>query len=199
MNITPCGKYRRYVNTESALRHIRGHLSSEMTLSKLVAEKPDLHKGKVTTFVPLTLNPERLLNFNVGHIASVKGLPHQCFVEYLTAFLNEDRHHVCVFEDAVMKPDQVPQTEREVMYTYQGEVYFVLHRDNVNSVDVSGLVLHVDYIWHFVGVFTSLAREQIEGLSNKTLTLDRLQSFADRAQIVSVSAYDGEGYLLLHI
>jgi hypothetical protein len=115
----------------------------------------------------------------------------------IRSFLGQ-RGSCCIFEDAKSRPtDPWIQSEDGRIKNLDDEVYYVLDEKDANDEEkIARTVRDAQSGWHFVGVMSLPPRNGRLSGGGRNLSADDLRALAERAVVILVGAYDGEGYLV---
>jgi len=102
----------------------------------------------------------------------------------------------CIFDEVTLDPDDSSLEEfyeKKSVYLYKNEIIYVVREPNKNHEFISDCIWNSFSFWHSVGVLTDA--DCFETDSN-ILSLDDIQAICKNAEMILISAYDGEAYVL---
>lgn len=214
------GYHEIILDNSKTLPYLHKCLSYGHTLSKVILDNIDIDSGLISTSLPYDTNEENIYNFKYGGIVPEKSpqtdsqnantkeenqtswVPirsiTQPVVDIIRDFVNRDAERICIFEDALAKSTDSKMDEyKSLIRTYQHEVY---HLVNIERADDQSIRETIDWAYSFwppmIRILTSLPEKIHNKLIELELTLDLLELVGQRVEMVIVSAYDGEGYLI---
>jgi hypothetical protein len=203
------------VGTEG-LNYIKDRLAEGNSLSQALLNSRDLASGKVTTYLPAAISDREAKQFSTGGklriprrlsvTLAIRGSNWRIepkpnldtyIVKMIRSFLGQ-RGSCCIFEDAKSRPtDPWIQSEDGRIKNLDDEVYYVLDEKDANDEEkIARTVRDAQSGWHFVGVMSLPPRNGRLSGGGRNLSADDLRALAERAVVILVGAYDGEGYLV---
>ena len=214
-------KYKEIILGYTAIGYIRECLSYGLTLSKYISESVDLDTGQVMTAFPEDANLRTIYKLEYGGILPtlpesewhrVTGkdgsesiiVPKYPFTSYVVftirSFLESDTERICIFEDAVARPnDSALKRRKSHFVTLQDEVYDLLTKRESSDRDIEQAIKETGYDHPpLICAMTSLPCEEHGFLARQEITSEILRVLAERTEKIIVGAYDGEGYLIWH-
>ena len=215
--------YKEITLGPEAVDYVRDRLVTGKTLAKLLLDRGDLDKGKITAFLPTDADLSKVNNFSRGGVlpappletyhhyttpdgtktvmAPVPGTSNQ-LAAMVQEFLNRSDKRIGLFESAVAKPTDgflsTPNAKDLRVLSFQGNVYYLLkHQDNSEKIEKT---LRYAKSFRALGVLVHLSKDKFlpfgEDSVPKELTLDELKVLAEETEKMIIGAYDGEGYLI---
>lgn len=203
-----------------ATEYIRKCLDDRNTLARYLLQKLDLGRGRVVTFLPSDVTAEAAKQFTTGgklpmppesqwRYAEGEGskwtmvpIPDtdSYLVAIIEAFLSAKEGRVCIFEDALSRPnDPILSRSAARLLTFHNEVYHFLSGRAVKSSQIRQTIRQAKSIPLFIGALTSVPEKSSFSHKARKITItsdERLRGLAARSEKIVVGAYDGEGYLI---
>ena len=216
--------YKEITLGPEAVDYVRDRLVKEKTLAKLLLDRGDLDKGKITAFLPTDADLSKVSDFSRGGVlpapppetyhhyttpdgtktvmAPVPGTSNQ-LAAMVQEFLNRSDKRIGLFESAVAKPTDgflsTPKAKDLRVMTFQEDVYYLLKANDDREMIHKTLQYAKSYL--VLGVLVHLTDKDKflfldEDSLRKELTLDQLKVLANQTEKIIIGAYDGEGYLI---
>jgi hypothetical protein len=187
------GRLKEYRLGPGALDYIRATLADGKTLSKLLLELP-LEDGQVVTYLPSGVRATARHHYNVGGVAK-RSQTEPYVLNVITAFLQGPPNRVAVFEDALARPsDPVLRSTKVPFVYYDGDVYYFLTSERATPDLISNAV-RTATSYRFVCMLSDAAEEH-NAKPGTEVSLESLKAIAHAAQLILVSAYDGESVVI---
>ena len=175
------------LNNSDAMRYIRACLSQGNVMSEQLLAVP-LEQGTITTFLPVTTQPEMVKNFEVGGVTT-KQQTYQVLVELMSAYFQKHKNGVAIFEAIEQRGDPCLSGSTSRFVTHENELYYIVSNDEYNIKKVEN-TLKAARSYPFIGIITS------HRLNSNQLTIAELKEMAINVDYILVGAYDDEGTLI---
>jgi hypothetical protein len=207
---------RKFHLNSGALEYIIECLEHGHTLARFLLETQDLLSGTVFTFADQNINPGQLMDFKRGGIVPANGVRRYISandgsrylmvaksntVNELTSvtrdYLRAHPSNICIFEDPLASSSDPLDFSFEIdCLIYNEEVYYSLERSDSENDKVLNTINEANSSL-LIGVMTKSPEFFVQPSNNKkNITVSNLESFAAKAEIIVVGAYDGEGFLI---
>lgn len=213
--------YKEITLGPEAIDYITGRLAEGKTLAKFLLDRADLNKGRVTTFLPSSVDLSKINHFSRGGVLPTPPpethrqnttpdgtrtvmVPTPDTSTHLAAmiqeFLEQGDARICLFESAVAKPTDgflsTANAKDLRVLTLQENVYYLLkQQDDREKIEKT---LRYAKSFRVLGVLVHLSKDKFldEDSVRKELTLDELKVLAEETEEIIIGAYDSEGYLI---
>lgn len=197
-----------------ALGYIKESLSGERLLSKTLRERLAIDSGRVRTYLPFDSSLEELNQFEHGGKLpeSAERIPlsgggyfvatpnlDDFLVPKIQEHLRIDSHSFCVFDDALLSPEDPAMTLHPEVHTFvcADTVCHYLGSADANSPGLIRLTLRFSSCGgppYFLGCAGRLSSAS-PPMEKNILTTD-LDRLAECTDTLFLGAYDGEGFLV---
>jgi hypothetical protein len=215
-------EYREIIlNNSKTLPYIKKCLLSGHTLSKTIIENISLENSWTSTWFPTDGNEENLYNFKYGGIIPEppKSEWHKSIgkegnkaiwvpirsvivpiINTIRIFVSEDERRICFFDDTLAKSTDSGLSEYSTLLkTYNNEVYHLINRERSTDKEIHETINWTYSFWPpIIGILTSLPDFLQRDIDEKQITVEIIETAGKRTEMIIVSAYDGEGYLIWH-
>jgi hypothetical protein len=200
--------------SSTSLDYIKEQLSIGHTLCRIIMSTCDLELGSAVTFMPTGVSLERAHEFTTGGklatpdpsawvplpgggVAVPTPSTLNILPEKVHKYLQAGTNRVWVFEDFNASPSDPAMKKISSRYVALGnEVYYPLDH-NSNEEAIREAADQAYSFVSFVGVGARLSPSDAERLSRvKEIEESDLQRLVSGVDLLTVGAYDGEGFLL---
>lgn len=178
---------------ERAHSFIKDELKNGNLLAQFLGELKSFDEGQVTSFLPISLAPEKIQDFGRSIFLDT-GLrlgkhAEQKVEEFITAYLRKDKSLCFVAETYYHYPkDQAFLDNLAIPYfVFEDQVYFCL----TESSSTLHQVLHSARDYPFVSCLSSVQYTQM------SVNREFIQELSECARFIIVKAFDAEGYYLV--
>jgi hypothetical protein len=205
----------------SGIEFVRARLGWNRALARAVSAYHDLDAARVVTHLPAgTLNTrgmERVLRFSEsilleqpprvqtpargGGTAWVQEVPSldPLLTTIIASWLSASTNRAVVFEEALLDASGVRQSAPETRYvTHDDEAYYLLTRSQIEIPAIETALREATWL-HGLGFFTSLPEGVDVPVTGACVTVDLLNSLAQRTKQLVLDAYDAEGFVLCNL
>ena len=185
--------YREVVLGDFALQWAAQWLANRPTLSQEVLKKFD-GRGIIRTCLPPTVNARSVEDIDSGFVPDVsprEALP--WLVRMIRAFLLEDRHHLCVFEDP-MDDTHVDWPGVSLLTFRDEEVYYYVDGNRADGKSIRTGIQATGSACGASGFLTRVPDGWNPAL--RELSHDQIRQMAEATTMVFMDAYDDTGYIL---
>ncbi len=194
-------KCNRFTLGEAGIAYIYECLKYGKNLGRLLSTVVNREHSRVTALVPPDIDFEKMPNLMSdfrGYVTQIGGTL-TCLVELTQEFLLEDPNHVCIIEDTIIRREDRVISSLDLPILFLGsDVYYFLsteHRDDLEGIRKTLATLDAHRV---TGVMTSLPTGRNPLEDRQEITSKDVNEFAERAQMIVIDAYDGQGYLIWH-
>lgn len=205
---------------KEAVDYITSSLEDLRDMNKALAQyllELPLEEGNVISYLSAESNKEARLDFKTGgiitdettkkHVIETNGqhilmesVPNQNtrqkLIELIFAFMQESNNNYLIMENTNFSPDAPFVSKiKEPFFTYKNSLFHFISSHYSNEKTIDTVVRIAGSGWLYTGILTysnqHLNIDQGEEVSKETLKM-----FAENAQHIFVSAYDGESELI---
>jgi hypothetical protein len=184
---------------EPGTTYIRECLECGKSLGEQLLTVLNRECGHVTALVPQDIDfskmPELTSDFR-GYATRVGGTL-VCLTKLAQEFLVADSNHICIIEDVIVRREDrgLSSLDLPILFLGSDVYYFLSSKHRNDSVKIRKTLSTLD-AQRVTGVMTSWPTWRNPLTERQEITLEDVNEFADRAQMIVVDAYDGEGYLI---
>ena len=180
------------------LPYFINHITSEMSLGKIIEEQTDFTKGSFFTYLPAEVSSDQLLSFEYGGI--VPSIPMNCQEDdqymsmstvcskYIQKILNKNILSKLIVEDYNRTGYPPIKLENIELNTLDQEIYHILNYEN-SQEEISRVIRRCSIGWHFLAFLT----KNTDPFLN--LDLSNIYSVCKDVQLIITCAYDDESYI----
>jgi len=156
--------------------------------------------GQVAALLPQDVDlkrmPELVSEFRYGGISRIGGTL-TCLSKMTQEFLTTDSSHICIIEDTIAQREDGWLAACDAPALFLGsDVYYFLSSEHHDDLEEIRKIVSALDAQRVTGVMTSLPEGKASPNGRQEITLEDVDEFASRAQMIVVDAYDGEGYLI---
>lgn len=183
---------------KEVLPYFINHITSEMSLGKIIEEQTDFTKGSFFTYLPDNVNSDQLLSFEHGGIIpsiSMNGQKDDRYIsmstfcgQYIQKILNKNSFSKLIVEDYNRTGYSPIKLENVELNTIDQEIYHILSNKN-SQVDISRVIRRCSIGWHFLAFLT----KNTDFFSS--LDRSNIHSVCNDVQLIVTCAYDDESYI----
>lgn len=198
MGLQRSAPYERLSLGDEARAYVeRQILEGGLTLSRLVLERLRPGEGVLFTHLPPDLEPGQARDFDHGGVARLSS-SEQALEQLLWERGSLLETGVFVAENAVAScADPIVRENPRGTFCYGEEVYSWVSCEASRRPDVRGALSRAASGWVLVAMLSSVPAHLGEPrLALRGCGRETLKALAERAELVVVGAYDGEGYVV---
>ncbi|MCH9634058.1 MAG: hypothetical protein S4CHLAM7_07960 [Chlamydiae bacterium] len=189
--MTDIKKYSLEFN--STKNFVMNKIGDVNTLSKYICKLINFDIGHFYTFLPKTKDVSEAIDSLEGTRANLT--PKKVFYSFVLDTLNKKTNKICVFDDF---HGRYTSNYDEGLYLSHGrhlsdEIYYVFTKKNATFESIQKAFRYNDLIWHSLAVITSCI---VEETADKTLSVNDCINICKNAEIILVTAFDAEGYII---
>ncbi|HMS84685.1 MAG TPA: hypothetical protein PKD12_13625 [Nitrospira sp.] len=196
---------QRPIVAHEAKTYIRECLEEGKTLARVLLEVQDLERGSITTFLPPEITETDAILFTTGgklsrlageivQLAGEAGLAlrmepkattESCLARLLSSGLKADCRRICIFENALAKPDDpYLRTSNVRMLVHKQEVYHLVIQRDLSSDQIVKAIRVAMSPTLFIGALTygsvdrsfpelieNVASDELKGLAKKAISI----------------------------
>jgi hypothetical protein len=184
---------------KKALEHIQSSLSNGHLVSRYFSKQQDLDKGKVTTFLPSTINSESIDDYENG-IQMNLAPPLNWVSQKIQTYLLNSNLGMGLLENYNLQPEHLRFNEHKRILVIDNHSYNTLLNQNTSLEDIEDQIDEAESVWIFNAFFGEDINQEVANKlkagSNVTISEDWVKPFLETIKLVVVMAFDGEGYLV---
>jgi hypothetical protein len=189
--VTPLGK--------EAAEYMRSSLRNGLTLARLLRTHVDFDSGYITTVFDPHIDSSKAMDFGSGW--NLDQDEARRYLMYLAEQLDPGSGSLLWLVEDVSAEPHFPYLQRTEakgipIRSLNEEVYYVLSRNHHNRAMIQEAMKLADACYYSLSVVApSEAPGDLHGLRG-AVSVDFLRGVAERAELVAMSAYDGEGLVI---
>lgn len=194
------GKCEELQLNEPALAYIRECLECGKQLGKQLLTLLNKEHAQLTALLPQNVGTRRKLElmseFRFGGIGSASDTL-SCLMKMTQEFLATNDNHICIIEDIIVQREDrwISSSNLPILFL-SSDVYYFLSSKHHNDLEMIGKVISTLDAHRVTGILTSLPKGRNPLDEREEITLEDINDFADKTQMIMIGAYDGEGVLI---
>jgi len=193
---------------DAGLAYVQAHLDNVNVLCTALMRVVDGHRGETFTLAPRGISSTRLTQFDAGglllenlHMSRATHLPDGSAMMAVASLIDEQgaflRKHVLETQGAICVIDDFNprwSDQKHLLPTSfgVGEVVYNLLATTNSDDEFAGAVRCSNAIWHGVA---AVCRAPLTLDASRTCTPAALERVAATAELITCTAYDGEGFV----
>jgi len=200
-NSIPSGQYREYTLGKTAQDYVYRRLKdSGLSLSRCLLENLDRDRVTIRTFLPTASKKEALTCFEYGNIAACR-ITESWLYNQVAVYLSKEKQGLLVFEDnCARRNDECIQRSvlsgEPSLCFFGDEVYYAVSGTNFTIDKIDAARRAAESAWVLIGVLT-VGWPQCHLLDDlREMKQDDISRLARATQMIIVSAFDGEAYII---
>lgn len=197
------------LNFDQAFSFASDSLTEVNTLSNHILETIKSLKGNFFTLLPQNANLQNINKFDQGGVliqppeieyevagkkATYSSIPNTTkeMTTHLLDLLKSTNNFICIIDDYNSLPSDFLNSKNNDSYRfyYNNEVYYLIKKEEASEDLLCKCLLKSTTFWHSLCVLTKNHITLDPPLAEK-----QMQEFAHNASLVTIGAYDGEGYV----
>jgi len=192
---------------EQTFQYVRDQLHDGNTLARELLINTDFENGDFVALLPPSADKTKIHRFQAGGISKSNPMEKVFFqgkaypgrkkadsISQLVQCLKNALHsgRCCFFEDMIhRKSDPIaPELQKHVFY-FQKEVYLQIKESEFSKEVAKKIINYADAQWYYMNIVSDSLAE-----IHKNMTKEQLHSLALKTTLISIGAYDMEGFVL---